>query len=107
MAMTATIAVPGARSLKDRRKVAVSVRDRLRSRFSVSCHEVHGDGPYHTVKLLITSGAADKFQLERLSDTIRAYVGSMGAPLQHFDVETFALGEEPGWGEWIESEDDV
>jgi uncharacterized protein YlxP (DUF503 family) len=49
--------VPGARSLKDRRSVVVSLRDRILHRFAVSCHEVdRGDLPGRGELVVTTAG---------------------------------------------------
>lgn len=51
--------IPGARTLKDRRQAVRSLRDRLRARFDVTCHEVDpSDRPTRQV-LLLTAGAND------------------------------------------------
>ena len=42
--------INGARSLKDRRQVVRSLRDRVRHRFDVTWHEVEGVGRAPTVR---------------------------------------------------------
>jgi uncharacterized protein YlxP (DUF503 family) len=52
-----TITVPGSRTLKDRRRVLRSLRDRVRARFAVTFHEVGTAGhPSHQVVVMTTAG---------------------------------------------------
>jgi uncharacterized protein len=52
-----TVQVRGARSLKDRRQVLVSIRDRMRHRYDVTFNEVgDGEDPSHRVVVVTTAG---------------------------------------------------
>lgn len=49
--------VRGAKTLKDRRQVINSIRDRMRSRYNLSFHEVGaGEDPEHQTFVVTTSG---------------------------------------------------
>jgi hypothetical protein len=59
--LRAVLLVPGARSLKDRRSVVISLRDRVLHRFAVSCHEVdRGDLPGRGELVVTTAGVEGK-----------------------------------------------
>lgn len=85
------LAVPGARSLKDRRQVVVSLRDRLRARFEVSCHELRLDDPGRA-SLFVTSGGSDPGVLRAVLDRIRGAVDAHAGC-----VVVDAEGEVRGW----------
>lgn len=72
------LAIPGARSLKDRRQVLVSLRDRIRARFDVSCHEISGDDRHARGALIVTCGGNDASVLASLLDRIRAFAEANG-----------------------------
>lgn len=69
------LSVPHARSLKDRRQVVRSLRDRIRSRFTVSCHELGGDHPQRG-GLIVTTGGTDAGGIRGSLDRIRQLVES-------------------------------
>lgn len=73
-----TLWIAGARSLKDRRGVVVSLRDRLRSRFSVSCHEIVRGEDASRAELLVTTGGADAATVRSALDKIAAFVYAQG-----------------------------
>lgn len=77
--------VPGARTLKDRRSALVSLRDRIRARFDVSCHEVSGHDLPGRAALLVTSGGLDAEGLRAALDRIRSLAEGV-ADLQVVDV---------------------
>lgn len=70
------LAIPGARSLKDRRQVVSSLRDRIRARFDVSCHDVDDADLHVRAALLVTSGGNDPQVLASTLDRIRAFASA-------------------------------
>lgn len=72
------VAVPGARSLKDRRRVVIGLRDRIRARFDVSCHDVTGHDLHGHAALLVTTGGNEASLVRSSLDRIRALVASSG-----------------------------
>lgn len=98
------LSIPGARSLKDRRRAVVSLRDRVRARFDVSCHEVAGHDVYGLAELVITTGGRDPGTLGSLLDKIDALVASDAVC-----VITSVEREVRGWPDpepWHDEEDD-
>jgi len=84
------VLVPGARSLKDRRQTVRSVRDRMRSRFEVTVHEVGtGSDPGRQTLVITTAGndaAPIRSVLDRCGDLVRRHaVASVG----RVDVDVF------------------
>lgn len=78
-----TVMVPHSRSLKDRRQAVRSLRDRLRSRFLVSVHELPGEHPGRQ-DLVCTTGGSDGSLVRRTLDEIRRFVDA--------DVRTYSAG---------------
>lgn len=72
--LRAVLVVSGARSLKDRRQVVVSLRDRLRNRFTVSCHEVTRTEHPARAEILVTTGGSDAATVRAALDGIRDFV---------------------------------
>ena len=50
------LSVRGAQSLKDRRQGVISVRDKVRSRFDVSFHEISGEDHQRRTVVMTTAG---------------------------------------------------
>jgi hypothetical protein len=69
------ISIHGARSLKDRRRVLRSLRDRVRQRFAVSCNELAGNTPSRGA-LVVTTGGGDQQVVGQTLDRVRALVMS-------------------------------
>lgn len=91
------VAVPGARSLKDRRRAVVGLRDRLRARFDVSCHEVHDDDRPGTGRLLVTTGGADAAVVSRVLDQVVGVADRAGdLVVQHVEREVMVWPEGAG-----------
>lgn len=89
--MRLDLAVPGARSLKDRRRALVGLRDRIRARFDVSCHEVHVDESPGRGRLLVTTGGLDAVVVGRVLDQVAALAASAGdCGLEHVSREVLA-----------------
>lgn len=72
------LALPGARSLKDRRRVVVSLRDRARKRFQVSCNELAGFDAPNRACLVFTTAGSDADVLQSTLDSVRSFVISGG-----------------------------
>ena len=64
------IHIPGARSRKDRRQVVRSLKERLRSRFSVGCAEVGNLDSWSRASLGVTTCANEKAELDRMVESI-------------------------------------
>lgn len=100
-ALRLELAIPGARTLKDRRQVVQSLRDRLRARFEVACHDVTGhDLPTRAVLAVATCGA-DAAVLSSVIDRIRAFAEGAGEALvvgADSDVRPWLDGMEVGDG---------
>jgi hypothetical protein len=67
------IAIPGARSLKDRRQVVKSLRDRIISRFNVACADVSGSESWGRASLGLSAVSNDRAFLQSLLDEIERY----------------------------------
>lgn len=72
--LRATVIVPGARSLKDRRQVVRSLRDRVRSRFEVTFNELEGGGHPGRQDVVLTTGGNDGARVRQIMDSIREYM---------------------------------
>lgn len=68
------VGVPGARSLKDRRQVVVSIGDRMRHRFPVSFHEIGGGEDPQRRVLAVTTAGNDGRLVRSLLDQCAAMV---------------------------------
>jgi uncharacterized protein YlxP (DUF503 family) len=95
------VRVPGARSLKDRRQVVSSLRDRMRHRFDISFHEVGvGEDPQYQTFVVTTSGNdAQKIRsvLDQCAGMVRDH--QVAEPTQ-VDVDVFRW--QPPEGSWAE-----
>lgn len=54
------LSIPGARSLKEKRKVVRSVKDRVKARFNVSIAEVDNHDLYQTADIGVAVAANDR-----------------------------------------------
>jgi uncharacterized protein YlxP (DUF503 family) len=101
--LRATVIVPGARSLKDRRQVVRSLRDRVRSRFHVTFHEVGGDGhPGQQVVVVTTAGNDGDTVREVLASVRRFLEMAPDSFTNGVDVDVFPW--HPGRS-WMEDEE--
>jgi len=94
--LRATIVVPGARTLKDRRRVVRSLIDRLRARFQVSVHEL--PGPEHPGRqpIVVTTGGGDRAVVARSMSSVQAFLETgRDSMVGALDVEVF--GWHPPW----------
>ena len=72
------LAIPGARSKKDRRQAVRSVADRMRHRFDVTVNEIDlAERPTEAV-LVVTTAGNDARAIRRLIDHIEDFVASSG-----------------------------
>lgn len=88
--LRATIVVPGARTLKDRRGVVRSLTDRIRSRFAVSLHLLHGPEHPGRQAIVVTTGGGERSVVERSIREVQRFLET--APESHLaglDVECF------------------
>lgn len=89
--LRATIVVPGARTLKDRRRVVRSVIDRMRSRFHVSVHQLPGPNHPGRQDIVVTTGGNEHGVVEQCLRSIQGFLEM--APDSHLaglDLEAFA-----------------
>lgn len=105
--LRAVLHIPGARSLKDGRRVSASLTDRLRQRFEVSVHEVDASEVATRRTLAITTAGDDPRALRSVLDRVRAFVDSApdSVPVR-IDVDVFpwhpsdeGLIADPRWDE--------
>lgn len=73
-ALRAEFRLPGARSLKEKRKPLRSLKDRLRNRFQVSVSEVDSHDVHQRVVIGIATVAESAGSLHRQLATIRRYL---------------------------------
>ena len=73
--LKATLHVPGARSLKERRRVVRSMKDRLRNSFNVSVCELSTDGRWHTALLAVSAVGPDAATVDQRLTRVIRYLG--------------------------------
>lgn len=90
------ITVHGARTLKDRRQVVVSIRDRMRHRFNISFHEIEpGDDPTSAAVAITTAGndqVVVRSVLDQCAGLVRDHTVASAAQV---DVEVFRWHPSP------------
>lgn len=67
--MSVRLAIPGAHSLKDKRRALRSIKDRLRSQFNISVAEVAHQDVWQTACLGLAAVGVDRPFVEGLLDT--------------------------------------
>ena len=87
------IHIPGAESLKDKRMVVRSLRDRIRRRFGVSCAEVSQQELHQRARLGLAFVSPARKEVESTFEAVEGFVASSG------DAEL------TGWAAEIESID--
>jgi uncharacterized protein len=88
--MRLDLSIPGSRSLKDRRQVVKSLRDRLISRFNVSCADVSGSESWGRATLGLAAVSNDRGFLESLCQEIERYAhNDPGALTGRLEKEIF------------------
>jgi len=73
---TISIHLPGAHSLKEKRRVLRSLKDRLRSKHNISIAEVDGQDLWQRAVLGLAAVSIGRVPLERLFESIRYEVQS-------------------------------
>ena len=71
----ATLHIPGARSLKDRRRVVRSIKDRLKNHFNVSVCELSRDGAWHTAVLGVAAVGPNAPDVEGRLSHVASFLG--------------------------------
>ena len=66
--------IPYARSLKDKRTVIRSFKEKLRSKFNVSVSEVGNNDKWQNSQIAVVLVASDKKHLEKQIDTIISFI---------------------------------
>ncbi len=88
------LAIPGARSRKDRRQVIKSLKERIQSRFQVACAEVGDLDTWTRASLGVTACANEREHLEEVLGEIERYArNDPGALLGNIERESFRFGE--------------
>lgn len=72
--LTLEIFIPASQSLKDKRRVVRSLKDRLRNRFNIAIVELDHQDVHQRAALGIVAIAAGQTQIERLFEDIRREV---------------------------------
>ena len=67
--MTLRLMIPGAHSLKEKRRALRSIKDRLRTQFNVSVAEVDGQEYWQSAVLGVAAVGTDRAYVEGLFDT--------------------------------------
>ncbi len=88
--MTADLAIYDARTLKDKRQVVLSAKERIKNKFNVSVNEVgYGDSPKRCkLGFAVVGNSARGIQsvLDQIVDALRS---SIGLSLLDYECETF------------------
>jgi uncharacterized protein YlxP (DUF503 family) len=106
--LRAVLVIPGARTLKDRRQVVLSLRDRIAARFPVSCHELDRTDLPGRAELLVTTGGLDAATVRAALDKISALLHGQGACMVadlRVQVLDWAGDASDGVGPWWERGD--
>ncbi len=82
------IVVAGARTRKDLRAPVASIRDRLRARFSVSCHEIENRMRPARSVLVVTTAGNDPAVLRSILDSAD-HVARMSGVVSSTEVDVF------------------
>ena len=84
------VTVPGARTLKDRRQGVLSVKDRLRHRFDVTCNEVGSADDPQRQPIVCTTAGNDQRSIRTILDRCVGLVREHPAVvLGEVDVDVF------------------
>lgn len=88
--LTADLAIYEARTLKDKRQVVLSAKERIKNKFNVSINEVgYGDSPKRCklgFAVVGNSARGIQSELDRIVDALRS---SIGLSLLDYESETF------------------
>jgi uncharacterized protein len=82
------LSIPWATSLKDKRSVVKSLKDRLRQKFNVAVAEVGANDVWQTAMLGMTTVANDPKFVRSVCDTVVSYIEqNCEAQIADFEVE--------------------
>lgn len=96
--------LPGARSLKDRRRVVVSLRDRVLHRFDVTWNIVEPTEQATRCAVVCTTAGRDGSSVRTVLDRIPRFVDESGRALaDQVDVDVFPW--HPPGTSWMETPD--
>ncbi len=95
-----SLVVPGARTRKDRRQVVHSLRDRVRSRFEVTCSEIPDEGRPLQGDIVMTTAGPDGKVVRAALDRVRSFVEGDGrAWVGEANVEVFRWHPPDRWSQ--------
>ncbi|MBI5376861.1 MAG: DUF503 domain-containing protein [Candidatus Schekmanbacteria bacterium] len=75
------LVIPGSRSLKDKRQVVKSIKDRVRNKFNVSVAEVGGQDLWQRCELGFAAVSSDKQLIESMLQQIINLIELSGSAL--------------------------
>jgi len=86
--LTLDMLIPGARSLKDKRRVVKSLKDRIRNRYNASVAEVEFLDEWRRARVAVCVVAREsRFANTQLNEIARYAVSSSGAEIANIDIE--------------------
>ena len=86
--LQASLSIPEARSLKDKRSVLRSLKDRIHNRFNVSVAEIDGQDLWRRSALGVAVAGTDGRHLQSvLSSVVKFIEGSPGASIIDYRTE--------------------
>ncbi len=98
------VQIPGSRSLKDRRRVIKSFKDRLKSRLGISAAEIGDPEKLQRATLGVAVVSGDSAVCHELLSSVRQMAESLNdALLADYRAEVFSFGRE---GAGIDVDDD-
>lgn len=87
-ALTLELQIEDSHSLKDKRNVVRSLKDRLRTKFNVSVAEIGGQGTWHHAVVAVVAVAGDREYAEQLLQAVEREAESiLGGALVGSGVE--------------------
>lgn len=102
-----TLHFPGARSLKDRRRDLVGLRDRVLHRFSVSWNQVDQEDDPRIARVVVTTSGNDARKVRSALDQVVNHVQSSGrAVLGTVDVDVSPWHPDQQFGAFDEGDFD-
>lgn len=87
-----TLRIPHSQSLKDKRRVANSLRHRVGSKFNASIAEVEMNDALQTLTLGVTCVSNSAVHASRMVDTIIAFIESERPDAEVIDCEADVIG---------------
>ena len=86
--LTLHIHVEDSHSLKDKRHVVKSLKDRLRERFNVAVAEIDGLGSWQSAVVAAVTVSVDRVRAEQVLQAVEAHAANiLGGALTASDVE--------------------